>query len=264
MNRFSSNSDLPPRKQETAELKIAVVQNFPVLAAWETNAERLFVLAEDAVGQGAEMLVCPEMCLTGYCFDSPRTLEKLTENESGKTFSEFSAFCRKNGVYAAYGYPEADGQSLYNSQNLIDPEGRLFLKYRKKNLYVDDLNWATPGNNRYRFADTPYGRVGLGICMDLNAPDYLGQLSRDGVEIVLFSASWISNGSLVLPYWERKWKDFQGIVGFANRGGSDERKGIEKNVLRQFLRFKARANPRTLSAKPGNGSGDFPLSPQTA
>jgi predicted amidohydrolase len=67
----------------------------------------------------------------------------------------------------------------------------------------------------------PWGKLGLGICMDLNYRDFVEFHIAQETDIVLFSTNWIDQGFLVQPYWFSRWEGFPGLVLTANRGGEE-------------------------------------------
>ena len=60
------------RTREEAAIKIACIQMEPVIGEKERNVWRSLELIEDAAANGAHLLVLPELCNSGYVFDSAR------------------------------------------------------------------------------------------------------------------------------------------------------------------------------------------------
>jgi hypothetical protein len=76
---------------------------------------------------GADLVVTAEMSTTGYHIGA-RTHE-LAEPADGPTAARLSALAKETGVAVAYGYPETDGEHVYNS-------------YREPFLTGDDISWT--------------------------------------------------------------------------------------------------------------------------
>jgi protein N-terminal amidase len=122
-----------------------------------------------------DLLVCPEMALTGYMFTSAQDIIPYLEYPRiGPT----SLFCRElattYGCWVVAGYPELaeesetdtgagqqeDGKGTikegsggddvkpgYNSAVLVSPSGEVVGNYRKSFLYDTDKTWAREGKH---------------------------------------------------------------------------------------------------------------------
>ena len=168
----------------------------------------------------ADLIILPEMCSTGYYFQTPQAIAPLVEPAQGYTFEFFSALAKKHQLYLVYGYPEVYQNNYYNSQNFIDPQGALILTYRKQNLFEFDELWAKPGIGGYVNQLTPLGKVGLGICMDMNADSFLAFHEQAKSDIVAISSCWLGENSSPLDYWQLQWQQFSGLVAIANTHGT--------------------------------------------
>jgi N-carbamoylputrescine amidase len=67
------------RTREEAAVKIACIQMEPVVGEKERNVRRSLELIEDAAVNGAHLLVLPELCNSGYVFDSREEAFALAE-----------------------------------------------------------------------------------------------------------------------------------------------------------------------------------------
>lgn len=104
-----------------------------------------------------DLLVCPEMFLTGYMFTSPADIKPFLEPPRiGRT----SLFCRELATryqcWVVGGYPELatdegeggeQGKPGYNSAVLVSPTGEVVGNYRKSFLYDTDKTWAREGES---------------------------------------------------------------------------------------------------------------------
>ena len=189
--------------------KVAAVQFRPDKGDWEGSAARLEALIEQAVGEGASLVVCPEMALTGYLFPRREAARAVAEPERGRTFARFSALAQRLACHLVLGYPEAaagppgaeDEARLYNAALVLGPDGSLLCNYRKRLLYEDDLPWAWPGDRTYPLLQTPLGPMAVGICMDLNDDAFIRFLHRERPRLVAFCTNWIHQGYDIRPYW---------------------------------------------------------------
>ncbi|MCS6912545.1 MAG: carbon-nitrogen hydrolase family protein [Myxococcales bacterium] len=232
-------------------MRVAAIQFRPDKGNWDGSARALCLLIEEAVARGAQLVVCPEMALTGYLFADAAAARQVAEPVRGPTFDRFSALCRQLGCYLVLGYPEEHGGRLYNSALLLGPDGVLLGNYRKRLLYEADLSWATPGNRPYPLLQTPLGTLAAGICMDLNDDRFIAFLHRNQPRLVAFPTNWIHQGFDIRPYWLQRLGGLPCCFIAANTYGQEAAGG---RVVR-FLGRSAILGPdgRTLALAPEQG-----------
>lgn len=202
-------------------LKVASIQFKPTRGELISNLDNLFELCHQGIDLGARLLVLPEMCLTGYIWESAGIIAPYAENARGESFQRVATFCKENSCFLAYGFAEKDEGLFYNSQNLVSPEGKLLSTYRKIHLYDADTLWATSGNLGYISLDCSLGKIGLGICMDLNFDQFVQFHIDQKTRYLLLAVNWLDEGFRVLDYWQERLKNFQGTVIIANTYGQE-------------------------------------------
>ncbi len=172
-------------------MQIALAQINTHVGAIEANAKRVFESAEIARSQGADLVLFPELTLSGY---PPEDLlfHRGLRDQVGQALQGIVADL--TGVAALVGYPEYDGERLYNAAALIK-DGAILANYRKSVLpnysVFDEKRYFEPGPGP---CVVEFGgmRLGITICEDVWDPEP-GKLARDaGAEVLL-----VINGS---PY----------------------------------------------------------------
>ncbi|KAJ9095679.1 hypothetical protein QFC21_005551 [Naganishia friedmannii] len=181
------------RKQQ---LNIACVQYDPQLKDVQGNIGRVKSFLRGMKRKEVDLLVCPEMALTGYMFTSGEDIKPFLEHPRiGPT----ALFCRElattYGCWVIAGYPElaedeteteaetraqqseatgtkkegdvgVDAKPGYNSAVIVSPSGEVVGNYRKSFLYDTDKTWAREGDGFKVFdLPPPLGRTAIGICM---------------------------------------------------------------------------------------------------
>ena len=167
-------------------MRIAIYQCPPVPQDIDANLARLAVQAEAASREGARLLVCPEMFLTGYNIGR-KAVERLAEAADGPAAEQVAAIARRSGVAIAYGYPErgADGQ-LYNAAQLIDASGTRLINYRKTHLFGElDKAMFSAGDVHCPVVELHGWRLGLMICYDVEFPETVRHLALAGADLIL-------------------------------------------------------------------------------
>lgn len=165
------------------------------LALWQTpyfdrTAQALRELDQTAASskaQGADLLLCPEMGLTGYAIGAQR-VSALAEPADGAMAQAVAAIAQRHQIAIVYGYPEQhpEGQNPFNAAQAIDHQGRSIGHYRKTHLFGDmDREQFTAGDTASQVFAFQGWRLGLLICYDVEFPETSRLLALQGADAVL-------------------------------------------------------------------------------
>ncbi|MEU0254858.1 carbon-nitrogen hydrolase family protein [Streptomyces sp. NPDC006184] len=150
-------------------------------------AENLKVLDEAAgraAAAGAGLLAAPEMFLTGYAIGDD--IARLAEPADGDSADAVAEIATRHGLALAYGYPERDGETVYNSAQLISADGTRLANYRKTHLFgCFERDHFTPGERHVVQAELNGLTVGLLICYDVEFPENVRAHALAGTDLLL-------------------------------------------------------------------------------
>lgn len=175
--------------------RAAAVQTLARLGDYKHNIELATRYVEDAVRQGAELIVFPECMDTGYLFDSAEHCRELAEEvTSGEFVSALAALSKKHGVYIASGITEWDPakKKIFNTGIMFDRSGEVACHYHKQFLATHDQNWFAFGERGCPVVDTDLGRIGLLICFDGRIPEIFRSMAMQGAEVIVDMANFFS------------------------------------------------------------------------
>lgn len=173
-------------------INLAVV-NFN--AKWgkkQENYERILGYIECAHKRGADMIIFPEMCLTGYDNETDVPKEekmqfKEAESKYGIKASELASLAKVYQMYIMLGMPERDKSDrthVYNSLLIAKPDDSL-ITYRKIHLALEEPCWAMAGKEPL-LLETPWGPVGITICYDMYSfPELTRYYAAKGARLVV-------------------------------------------------------------------------------
>ncbi|KAF4130047.1 Carbon-nitrogen hydrolase [Phytophthora infestans] len=87
-----------------------------------------------------------KMMFTGYVFDLKADVAQVAEVAGqGDTFHWCQHQALQLHCMVTCGYVEKEGELLYNSMMVVNPDGELVCNPRKTFLYETDKSWATAG-----------------------------------------------------------------------------------------------------------------------
>ncbi|MFF1961350.1 carbon-nitrogen hydrolase family protein [Streptomyces sp. NPDC058220] len=165
-------------------LRTALLQSSGRPGSVAGNLKVLDEAAGDAAAAGAGLLVCPEMFLTGYAIgdDMPR----LAEPADGPSAGAVAEIAVRHGLAVLYGYPERDGERIFNAAQLIGPEGARLANYRKTHLFGGfEREWFTSGEQPVVQAELAGLRLGIMICYDVEFPENVRGHALAGTDLLL-------------------------------------------------------------------------------
>ncbi len=166
-----------------ATLRLALAQfDFPV-GAVAANADRMRELMREARAGGADLLVCPELALSGY---PPEDL-LLRPSFLAACQAELDKLAAEtDGLATLVGFPHSAGM-LYNAAAMLR-EGRIAQVAHKHALpnygVFDDKRWFEPGH-AVTVTMVNGVRIGLLICEDAWQPEPVAAAARAGAELVI-------------------------------------------------------------------------------
>ena len=171
----------------------------------ERNLSRARQMIEEAAQKKCDLIILPETLDLGWTHPS---IYQEAEPIPGPRSHQLCEAAKKYRIFICAGLTEKEGGQIYNAALLIDPEGKVLLKYRKINLLTVEQPFYSVGQT-LSVVDTELGRVGVNICAD----NYMDGLplgharARMGAEVILSPSSWTVDYSLDEtkdPYGE-KW-----------------------------------------------------------
>jgi 5-aminopentanamidase len=173
-------------------VRIACAQIAPDVERPADNPGRVRAAIRDALAGGAELIVVPELSNSGYIFrslDEARAAAVPADGELLTGWAEELA-AAGTGALVVGGFCElAPDRRLFNSSALVGADGVLAV-YRKLHLWDEESLWFTPGEDPAPVIDTPLGRIGLGVCYDLEFPELSRGLALAGAEVIALPTNW--------------------------------------------------------------------------
>jgi predicted amidohydrolase len=165
-------------------MKISVTQTRPVKADIQTNIDNHKRLIDLAVSNGADIIIFPELSLTGY---EPRLSKELAADLNDSRFDVFQNISNARQINIGVGVPIKNNGGICISMILFQPHKTRQL-YTKKYLHPDEEEFFISGqNSSVLINDKP--NIALAICYELSVPEHSENAFKSGAEIYIASVA---------------------------------------------------------------------------
>jgi N-carbamoylputrescine amidase len=158
----------------------------------EDNIAKADRLVRQAAGQGAQVILLPELFETPYfCAVQNSSFYELARPLSGHpTVAHFRRLAADLGTVIPVSIYERSGLALFNSVVVIDADGAVAGHYRKSHIPqtpgYEEKYYFSPGDTGFAPIATTYGKLGLAICWDQWFPEAARALVLRGAEFLMY------------------------------------------------------------------------------
>jgi 5-aminopentanamidase len=177
------------------------------LALWQTPyfGEKALMLraleqqASVAKGQGADLLICPEMITSGYNI-GPEAVRNAAETSEGPSAKRIKDIAQRWGISIVFGYPETNtetdndtsaetqssGRKPFNACQFINADGKCLSSHRKTRLFGElDAQQFSSANTIAPPFEWQGIQVGLLICYEVEFEASIAMLANQGATLIL-------------------------------------------------------------------------------
>lgn len=214
-------------------MKIALAQINTKLGNVPANLQKHLEFISQARRQEADLIVFPELSLTGYILQDLASTIACRPTQDDPTFAPLLAASKNIDIVV--GFVEEDRRSRYFISAAYLSRGEVVHVHRKVYLptygLFDEGRFFDYGDQIQAF-DTRFGRIGILICEDFwhASPPYL--LWLDGADLMLFISASPSRGLTASPKLETsRWVEhinrayaslFTSFIASVNRVGYED------------------------------------------
>ncbi|MFC2083428.1 carbon-nitrogen family hydrolase [Bacteroidota bacterium] len=168
-------------------MNIALIQYSPL---WENpidNIVKIQEILQNKVLDGVDLLIFPEMTLTGFTMNSKQFAEEL----DGISTTFFIDLSRKLKKHILAGLIEKYQDKVFNSLVHFDNQGLINARYRKIHpfSFTNEHKHFDAGNETV-ITKINSIRVGLSICYDLRFPELYRYYGKHRADIIINIANW--------------------------------------------------------------------------
>lgn len=215
------------------KLTLALAQMNTYLGDVEANLEKHLKLAHEAKQSGADLLIFPELSLTGYVLQDLASSVSHRPSDQDPIFAPLLTASQELDLVV--GFVDEDSRSRFYIASAYLSQGQVLHVHHKVYLptygLFDEGRFFAWGDSIRAF-DTRFGRFGILICEDFwhASPPYL--LWLDGADLLLFTSASPGRGLSSKPELESaRWVEhinqayaslFTIFVAHANRVGYED------------------------------------------
>ena len=170
-------------------MKIAVAQLRPTVGPVEQNIDLHLSLVDLGVHQGANLIIFPELSLTGY---EPSLAAELARSVHDSCLTEFQNVCDKNNLAVGVGLPLRTNTLPHISTLIFRPNSSPHV-YSKRHLHEDEKPFFSHGNEvDSTIHEAP--KISLAICYELSIPEHAEMAFTGGATAYIASVAKTERG----------------------------------------------------------------------
>lgn len=204
-------------------MRITIVQSFPKYADTANNLDSIHSIIDSVE---TDLLIFPELATSGYFFTEKSQImpHVLKWNESTELL-QIQEKATKTDTIIVLGFPEQEGDALYNSAGIFMPDATQSKVYRKTHLFYKEHLIFEQGNTGFFCVhDKKHDcKIGIMICYDWRFPEAARTLALQGADVIVCPANLVTTLSgKVFPARAIENKVY---VAVANRVGEESLEG---------------------------------------
>ncbi|MFT6865780.1 MAG: putative amidohydrolase [Cyclobacteriaceae bacterium] len=165
-------------------MKIAIIQYQSVCGDIPTNISNHLYWINRAIGQNADVVIFPELSLTGY---EPTLAKDLTIEIQDGRLDEFQVLADSNQIIIGVGIPLRIPRGICISMAIFKPHQNRS-SYSKKHLHPDEVPYFVLGINESVMLDINLG-ISIAICYEISIEEHVKSAFNEGAKIYLTSVA---------------------------------------------------------------------------
>jgi predicted amidohydrolase len=150
----------------------------------------------EAISQGAQIIVLPELTNSGYVFTSVSEVQERSTTLDGEIIAQWKEIAHKHDVVIVAGLALSVESRLYNASVIIDKSGLLGW-YAKAHLFGEEHQFFKSGEKPPLVVNTAHGRIATMVCYDVEFPEWVRLAMLDRAALLAVPTNWPNLGQLI-------------------------------------------------------------------
>jgi predicted amidohydrolase len=168
-------------------MKICVAQTRPVKGDIPVNIRSHQKLIELAVAEAADLIIFPELSLTGY---EPSLAQSLAWHPNDNDFANFQTHCARHHISIGVGMPMYVDAGIAIGMMIFQP-GVPLQPYFKQHLHPDEYPFFVAGPPK---APLIANHIAVAICYELSVPEHSETAYKQEAKIYIASVAKTKSG----------------------------------------------------------------------
>lgn len=209
-------------------MKIALAQ-MTMSGNMNDNADKSLSMLEEAAGQGADLVLFPEIQLSPFFpkYEKKDASEYILEKKDA-VIRRFQNVCRDRRIFASPNFYIRENGKLYDMSLLIADDGAIVgeqkMVHIAQNEFFYEQDYYTPSEEGFCVFDTKLGKIGIVVCFDRHYPESIRTEALRGADLILIPTANTKGEPSDIFEWEIRIQAFQNSVNVAmcNRTGTED------------------------------------------
>ena len=237
---------------KTDSLRLVLLHCAPRFDNDDANIAMLEALISQAAELGPDLIITPELAVSGYGFAQAIGTAWIAEQMPGivARVADLTQVHR-TAILLSTPRHDADTDQLHNAAFFIDAQGDVIGQHDKLSVLPGSESWATPGKTVHTVSWNGL-KIGLLICADVYPPGPAQALTEQGIDLLISPAAWGPGMHEPAGEWEARSAEIGRPVIVCNRTGPDRIMNFEGSASivavdgQRLLSYKGQA-PAILS-----------------
>ena len=160
------------------------------------NIARANKAIDNAISEGAKIIVLPELTNSGYAFTSVSEVQERSTTLDGEIIAQWTEIAHKHDIVIIAGLALSVDSRLYNASVIIDKTGLLGW-YAKTHLFGEEHQFFKSGENPPLVVNTAHGRIATMVCYDVEFPEWVRLAMLDRAALLAIPTNWPNLGQLI-------------------------------------------------------------------
>lgn len=170
-------------------MKICVAQTKSIKGDILGNIENHIKLIDLAISSGANIIIFPELSITGY---EPELAKDLATSQDDNRFDVFQAIADNNQIIIGIGVPTKNDRGICISMVIFQPY-KARETYSKKYLHSDEVAFFVEGQSKTELIVNDL-KIALAICYEISIPEHSKSAFNSGANVYIASVAKTTEG----------------------------------------------------------------------
>jgi len=171
-------------------MKVSIAQTRPVKGNIEKNLENHLKFIEKATRNEADIIVFPELSLTGY---EPDLSRQLATNKADKRFKVFQEISDAKKITIGVGIPTTEHENIFITMLIFRPNAEI-IQYSKQYLYETETEFFKAATNPIVLPFDVKNIVAPAICYETSIEEHAQNAHEKNANIYMASVLNSING----------------------------------------------------------------------